>query len=165
MGPVTEVTALYATQTHQIEVEDTALAALRFSSGAVGTVVASTAVFPGFAQRLEITGTSGTVIVEDGQIVRRALSAELPGLPENDHNDDGAAPSAAANAALDAASHAAQIADLLAAIDAGRPPAVTAESGRAALEVVCAVYESAREGRTVVIPAAAAGDPGAAVPG
>ena len=165
MGPVTEVTALYATQTHQIEVEDTALAALRFSSGAVGTVVASTAVFPGFAQRLEITGTSGTVVVEDGQIVRRALSAELPGLREDDHNDDGNAPSAAANAALDSASHAAQIADLLAAIDAGRPPAVTAESGRAALEVVCAVYESAREGRSVVIPAAAAGDPGAAVPG
>jgi len=27
------------------------------------------------------------------------------------------------------------------------------------------VYESAREGRTVMIPAAAAGDPGAAVPG
>ena len=165
MGPVTEVTALYATQTHQIEVEDTALAALRFSSGAVGTVVASTAVFPGFAQRLEITGTSGTVVVEDGQIVRRALSAELPGLREDDHNDDGNAPSAAANAALDSASHAAQIADLLAAIDAGRPPAVTAESGRAALEVVCAVYESAHEGRSVVIPAAAAGDPGAAVPG
>jgi predicted dehydrogenase len=57
MGPVTEVTALCATQTHQVEVEDTALAAVRFSSGAVGTIVASTAVFPGFAQRLEITGT------------------------------------------------------------------------------------------------------------
>ena len=166
MGPVTEVTALCATQTHQIEVEDTALAAVRFSSGAVGTIVASTAVFPGFDQRLEITGTAGTVVVEDGQIVGRALSAELPESGRDGHNGGGGAPSAsAANAALDSASHAAQIADLLAAIDAGRPPAVTADSGRAALEVVCAVYESAREGRTVVIPAAAPGDPGAAVPG
>ena len=137
---------------------------MRFSSGAVGTIVASTAVFPGFAQRLEITGTAGTVVVEDGRIVRRAFGAELAELAEDDHNDDAPSPSAA-NAALDPASHAAQIADLLAAIDAGRPPAVTAESGRAALEVVCAVYESAREGRSVVIPAAAAGDPGAAVPG
>jgi predicted dehydrogenase len=166
MGPVTEVTALCATQTHQIEVEDTALAALRFSSGAVGTIVASTAVYPGFAQRLEITGTAGTVTVEDGQIVRRALSAELPGPGEGDHNDDATPSAPAANAALDPASHAAQIADLLAAVDAGRPPSVTAESGRAALEVVCAVYQSAREGRTVVIPAAAAADCGAgAVPG
>ena len=49
MGPVSEVTALCATQTHQIEVEDTSLAALRFSSGALGTIVASTSVFPGFA--------------------------------------------------------------------------------------------------------------------
>jgi UDP-N-acetyl-2-amino-2-deoxyglucuronate dehydrogenase len=132
----------------------------------VGTIVASTAVFPGFAQRLEITGTAGTVTVEDGQIVRRALSAELPGPREGDHNHDGTTPSAsAAPAALDPASHAAQIADLLAAVDAGRRPSVSAESGRAALEVVCAVYESAREGRTAVIPAAAAEDPDAAVPG
>jgi len=164
MGPVTEVTALCATQTHQVEVEDTALAAVRFSSGAVGTIVASTAVLPGFAQRLEITGTAGTVVVEDGLIVRRALRAELPELAESDHNENAPSPSAA-HAALDSASHAAQIADLLAAIDGGRPPSVTAESGRAALEVACAVYQSAREGRSAVIPVAAAEDPGAAVPG
>jgi UDP-N-acetyl-2-amino-2-deoxyglucuronate dehydrogenase len=164
MGPVTEVTALCATQTHQVEVEDTALAAVRFSSGAVGTIVASTAVFPGFAQRLEITGTAGTVVVEDGLIVRRAFGAELPELAESDHNENAPSPSAT-HAALDSASHAAHIADLLAAIDAGRPPSVTAESGRAALEVVCAVYQSAREGRSAVIPVAAAEDPGAAVPG
>ena len=162
MGPVAEVTALYATQTHQIEVEDTALAALRFSSGAVGTIVASTAVFPGFAQRLEITGTAGTVVVEDGQIVRRALGAELPAPGAVGLDNVSAAPAAAASVAgLDSASHAAQIADLLAAIDSGRQPSVTAESGRAALEVVRAVYESAREGRTVALPAAAS-DPGAA---
>jgi UDP-N-acetyl-2-amino-2-deoxyglucuronate dehydrogenase len=162
MGPVNEVTALCATQIHQIEVEDTALATLRFSSGAVGTIVASTAVFPGFAQRLEITGTAGTVVVEDGQMVRRALGAGLPQPGEGGPDNVSAAPSAAASAAsLDPASHAAQIADLLAAIDAGRQPSVTAESGRAALEVVCAVYESAREGRTVALPTAAR-DPGAA---
>jgi UDP-N-acetyl-2-amino-2-deoxyglucuronate dehydrogenase len=153
MGPVAEVTALYATQTHQVEVEDTALAALRFSSGAAGTIVSSTAVFPGFPQRLEITGTAGTVTVEDGQITRRALRAG-PGEPGPGGGPDGAgaAPPGAAAAKpadLDPASHAAQIADLLAAIDAGRRPAVTAESGRAALEVICAVYESARENRTV----------------
>jgi UDP-N-acetyl-2-amino-2-deoxyglucuronate dehydrogenase len=155
MGPVAEVTALYATQTHQVEVEDTALAALRFSSGAVGTIVSSTAVFPGFPQRLEITGTAGTVTVEDGQIVRGALRAG-PGEPGpgGGPDDAGAAPPGAAAAKpadLDPASHAAQIADLLAAIDAGRRPSVTAESGRAALEVVCAVYESARENRPVVL--------------
>src|SRR6266566_4406479 len=59
-------------------------------------------------------------------------------------------PGAAAEpAAIDVASHAAQIADLLAAIEGGREPAVDGEAGRDALEIVCAVYESARTGRTV----------------
>ena len=51
MGPVTEVTAICATQAHQVEVEDTALAIVRFASGALGTIVSSTAVYPGFSQR------------------------------------------------------------------------------------------------------------------
>ena len=47
------------------------------------------------------------------------------------------------------AGHAAQIADLLAAIEEGREPAVDGQAGRDALEIVCAVYESARTGRAV----------------
>jgi UDP-N-acetyl-2-amino-2-deoxyglucuronate dehydrogenase len=148
MGPVTEVTALCTTQTHQIEAEDTSLAALRFSSGAVGTIVASTSVFPGFAQRLEITGTEGTITIEDGAIIRRAFGGGVhePGGPPG-----GAAAAGSNPAAVDVASHAAQLADLLAAIEAGREPAVTGENGRAALEIVCAVYESARTGRAVTL--------------
>src|SRR5215469_15007841 len=76
MGPVTEVAALFSTQSHQMEAEDAALAVLRFSSGAVGTIVSSTAVFPGSAQRLEISGSGGTVVIEDGEIIRCELSAD-----------------------------------------------------------------------------------------
>ena len=147
MGPVREVTALYATQAHQIEVEDTSLAVVRFASGAVGTILSSTAAFPGFPQRLEITGTEGTVIVEDGQIVRRALRTDPPGGPA-----PAASTGAAADpAALEVASHAAQIADLLAAVDSGREPAVSGQSAREALEIVLAVYESSRTGRPVAL--------------
>jgi UDP-N-acetyl-2-amino-2-deoxyglucuronate dehydrogenase len=157
MGPVAEVTAICATQAHQIEVEDTALALLRFGSGAVGTIVASTAVFPGFAQRLEITGTEGTVAVEDGALVRRppgggSREPDGGGSREPDggaHADETAA--ASDPAAVAAASHAAQLADLLAAIEEGREPAVSGEAGRAALEIVCAVYESSRTGQTVTL--------------
>jgi UDP-N-acetyl-2-amino-2-deoxyglucuronate dehydrogenase len=155
MGPVAEVTALFSTQTHQIEVEDAALAALRFASGAVGTVVASTAVFPGFAQRLEISGTGGTVVVEDGEISRCELADDHgdPGLRGDRTSRSGEQSGAAARpAGLDIASHAAQISDLLNAIDEGREPSVTGADGRAALEIVRAVYESARAGRTVRVP-------------
>jgi UDP-N-acetyl-2-amino-2-deoxyglucuronate dehydrogenase len=159
MGPVTEVTAICATQSHEIEVEDTSIAALRFSSGAVGTIVASTAVFPGLAQRLEISGTDGTLTIEDGAIVRRAFGSEADEADEADRADQADEPGAAGSpatagtgsdpAAVGAASHAAQIADLLAAVREGGEPAVSGESGRAALEIVCAVYESARAGRPV----------------
>ena len=157
MGPVIEVSAICATLDHQVEAEDTALAVVRFSSGAVGTIVSSTAVFPGFPQRLEVSGTGGTVVVEDGEIVQRAFTADSPepGSGETQLSRAAARPGAAANAAaLDVASHAAQIADLLAAVEQGREPSVTGRSGRDALEIVCAVYESARSGRPVVLPEA-----------
>ena len=78
MGPVAEVHAVTATQAHDMEAEDCALAIVRFASGAVGTITASTAVFPGFAQRLEISGTDGTVIIEDSVITYRGFRGELP---------------------------------------------------------------------------------------
>jgi UDP-N-acetyl-2-amino-2-deoxyglucuronate dehydrogenase len=151
MGPVTEVTAVCATQAHQVEVEDTALAIVRFGSGAVGTILSSTAAYPGFPQRLEITGTDGTVIVEDGRIVRRAFGAQATaGVPGDGAGPGAGAVGAAADpAAIEVASHAAQIADLLAAVEEGRAPAVDGQAGRDALEIVCTVYESARTGAPV----------------
>jgi predicted dehydrogenase len=145
MGPVAEVTAVMATEAHQVEVEDTALALVRFCSGAVGTILSSTAAFPGFPQRLEVTGTEGTVIVEDGRIVSRAYGART----QDPADPDGGPGAAADPAAIDVASHAAQIADLLAAVREGRPPAVDGRAARDTLELVCAVYESARTGQPV----------------
>jgi UDP-N-acetyl-2-amino-2-deoxyglucuronate dehydrogenase len=153
MGPVAEVTAVYATQTHQVEVEDTALALLRFRSGALGTLVSSTSVFPGFAQRLEITGTGGTVIVEDGAIIERGLISAPPGRPERTASADRAA--GVSTPAVGVASHAAQIADFVDAIELDRQPLATGQDGRAALEVVIAVYESASHGRAVQLPTGA----------
>ena len=152
MGPVTEVTAVCTTQAHQIEAEDTALAIVRFGSGAVGTILSSTAAFPGFPQRLEITGTEGTVTIEDGQIVRRAFgTGARAGGDGGDAGLPGTADVGSDPAAIDVSGHAAQIADLLAAIDEGRAPAVGGQAGRDALEIVCAVYESARTGRSVTL--------------
>ena len=149
MGPAAEVTAVCTTQAHAIEVEDTALAIVTFASGAVGTISATTAAYPGFPQRLEITGTDGTVTVEDGRLVRRALRGDNAADPARSPDSS---PSAAADpASLDAALHAAQLADLLAAIDEGREPAVSGESGREALEIVRAVYSSSRAGRPVTL--------------
>jgi predicted dehydrogenase len=154
MGPAAEVTAITATQTHQIEVEDVALALLRFQSGAVGTIVSSTSVFPGLAQRLEISGTGGTVVIEDGKIISRGLAGE-PAEAQASDGQAGGQPAGASAPDIGIASHVAQIADFVEAIEQDREPSATAQDGRAALEVVLAVYESARERRTVRLTGAA----------
>jgi len=90
------------------------------------------------------------VIVEDGRIVRRAFGPSAgAGTGANTAADPGSVGAAADPAAIDVASHAAQLADLLAAVEEGREPAVDGQAGREALEIVCAVYESARTGRPV----------------
>jgi UDP-N-acetyl-2-amino-2-deoxyglucuronate dehydrogenase len=161
------VTARYATQAHDIEAEDTITAILKFRSGALGSVVCSTAILPGFAQRLELSGTRGSVIIENSRIVFRHLTAghdrAAPGPATirrgseiSTHLDRPGEQSVTAPG-NGLSPHAAQIADLLAAIEAvsgGRQqqPSVTAAAGRATLEVICAIYQSAGEGRTIAIP-------------
>jgi UDP-N-acetyl-2-amino-2-deoxyglucuronate dehydrogenase len=157
MGPVKEVTSLCVTQAHAIEVEDTALALVRFTSGAVGLLQASTAVYPGLPERLEISGTRGSVIIEAGDLKLAALADEQgdvgaygrapgPSAP--------AAPQAAADpAAITAAAHQAQLADFLGALDSGGRPLVTGQQARESVAVIRAVYDSARLGRPVA-PAA-----------
>jgi UDP-N-acetyl-2-amino-2-deoxyglucuronate dehydrogenase len=109
------------------------------------------------------------VVVEDGEIVRRAFTSDSPdpGLRGTRLPRPASAEGASANAAaLGVASHVAQIADLLTAVEQGRPPSVTGRDGRDTLEVVLAVYESSREGRPVVLlDATQAGQAGQAGPG
>ena len=72
--------ALTATQLHAIEGEDVALALLRFASGAVATLEATTVAFPGYPRRVEISGTEGTVVVEGDHVVAADLRSPVPGL-------------------------------------------------------------------------------------
>jgi predicted dehydrogenase len=165
MGPVAEVTALCATQAHEVEVEDVALALLRFQSGAVGLMQAATAVYPGFPERLEISGTGGTVVVEGGAIRSAELTDERGEVGAYGAAASTAAPvveapvveaavpltttAAADPAAVADEAHRAQLADFLAALDQGGAPLVTGEQARADLAVIRAVYDSARLGRPV----------------
>jgi predicted dehydrogenase len=160
MGPVERVFARCRTADHAIEVEDVATALLSFENGAVGVLEASTAVYPGMAERLEVTGTGGTLVVESGALRVCELKDEGGETPAYGRkvgagSDDGSAgePSAAADpSTLGGDAHRAQLADFLDAIDRDRPPAVSGEDARRPLEVILGVYESARTGRDVLLP-------------
>lgn len=64
-GPVQSVYAQTRTLAHAgLETEDIACATLTFAGGAVGTLVASTALYPGFAARLGVHGARGSAVIE-----------------------------------------------------------------------------------------------------
>lgn len=159
MGPVSSIVAKCRTAAHRIEVEDIATALLTFENGAVGVLEASTAVYPGMGERLEISGTGGTLVVESGVIQVRELKdyqgeTSFYGRKVGAHQPAAVDGTAADPAALEGSSHQAQIKDLLEAIDEGRDPYVTGSEGRHALEVVLGVYDAAQQGTEVQLASA-----------
>ena len=79
MGPVASVQAYKDRLAHErIEVEDVAVAAVRFANGALGVIEGSTAVYPGFLKRIELSGTSGSVVLEEDSIRTWSFVDEQP---------------------------------------------------------------------------------------
>jgi predicted dehydrogenase len=147
LGPVACVQALTATRLHAIEAEDVALALLRFASGAVATLEATTAAYPGYPRRLEISGTVGTVVVEGDQVVAADLRTPAPGLVSRGEEGAEGARSAVVS---DALPHRRVIEDFARAIATGAPPACDGREGLRSLAVVEAVYRAAGQAGTEV---------------
>ena len=136
-----------------IEAEDTATAALKFSSGALGTIEGSTAVWPGWQRRLEICGEHGSIALEDDFITRwefREAKAENERIcAAKDHAALGSG--ASAPNAISFVGHQRQIQDLVDALHEGRAPALDGQEGRKAVALVRALYESAARGVAVTL--------------
>src|ERR1700686_181900 len=145
LGDVARVEARTATVLHKIEAEDTAVATLEFASGAVGTLLATTAAYPGYPRRLEITGTEGTVILEHDRIIAADLRnppQDLAGIVTGDSNQ-----SASSAAVTDISGHKAILEDFLYAIANNTQPICNGREGRRSLALVEAIYNSARNSR------------------
>jgi UDP-N-acetyl-2-amino-2-deoxyglucuronate dehydrogenase len=151
LGPVDRVVARCSMVAHDLPVEDVALALLTFRSGALGMIEVSTAIYPGLPERVEITGTGGTAVVEMGEVSLWEVKDE-----RGEIGPYGAkvrpARRAEPGTGPDPAAHRAQIADFLQAIAEDRDPLITGEEARKPLEIVLAVYESGRTGREVALP-------------
>jgi len=141
LGDVIRVQARTATLLHEIESEDTALALLEFASGAAGVLEASTATYPGYPRRVGITGTEGTVVLEHDRLVTADLRTPRPELV-GDGGDANA--SASSPVVSDASGHQRLIEDFLRAIETGSRPACDGHEGRRSVELVEAIYRSAR---------------------
>ena len=139
----------------QIEAEDTALAIVRYRGGAAGVIEATTSVSPGFARRVEIHGERGSIILDgndialwqlEGQDEEEVTLARLRGLAK-DASDGASDPTK-----LDIAGHRHQFEDFVAAVRTGRPPVIDGRAALPALEIVLAVYQSAKSGEKVELP-------------
>ena len=146
LGDVARVQARTATLFHKIEAEDTAVATLEFSSGALGVFHATTAAYPGYPRRVEISGTRGTVILEHDRIIAANLrnaptAVELAALDKSTKDENQSASSAAVS---DFRGHQAVVEDFLEAIRDKRAPACDGSEGRRSIELIESIYRAAK---------------------
>jgi UDP-N-acetyl-2-amino-2-deoxyglucuronate dehydrogenase len=154
MGPVKEVCAQTAQLAHErIEVEDVVVATLRFANGALGVIEASTATYPGYLKRIEISGSEGTAVLEEEDLKTwdfakpaKEDKAILADMQKSKSTGGGASDPTA----IGHHGHTKQFADMLEAIRKKRAPAIDGHEGRRSIEVIQAIYKSAETGGKVV---------------
>ena len=144
-GRVTQVAGRTATRLHTIQVEDTAAAVLEFESGALGIIEATTSSYPGYARRLDVSGSEGTLILEGDKLIatdlkgaagQAAPAAQEP-PPEN----------AASATVSDSVPHQRVFEDFIRAIQTGGTPACDAREARPSVAIIEAIYRSAKSGK------------------
>lgn len=159
MGPVVEVTAHTAMLAHQrIEVEDVAMATLRFANGALGVIEATTAAYPGALKRVEIHGSEGSAVLEEEDIKTWAFAkptARDKALLERMAGKTQTGGGAADPAAIGHHGHTAMFKDVLKAIGGGTRPLIDGAEGRRSVEVILAIYKAGESGRSVTLPLSA----------
>ena len=146
MGPVQSAFAMkQALRYPQIESEDTLIGNLQFANGALGAVVATTSVKPGFKRRLEISGERGTIILDGDAISVWDIEGESSEQGAAAQITDGSSNPAA----ISTEGHRLQIEDMLHSVLEDRQPIINGHEGRKSLEVVAALYAAAKAERVI----------------
>jgi UDP-N-acetyl-2-amino-2-deoxyglucuronate dehydrogenase len=143
MGEVALVSGLVDTLHHQIEGEDLAVAALKFKSGALGTLSGGTALFPGEPESITIYGTLGNVVFRGGKIVSSTVSSIHKALTASDE-DPGSG--ASDPMAITDQFHIAAIEDFMDAIRHDRVPKVNIDEAKKSVALINAIYQSKGNG-------------------
>lgn len=170
LGTPVEISAQTARLAHErIEVEDTAVATVRFASGALGVIHCTTAAYPGLSARLQIMGSRGSAIIDndrleffhaadDGEsIAGHGLSAVGSGNQVDSVIDAGETSAAPRREDEFIRSHSRQYDDLARALGGGEAPGITARDATDSLALVHALYASATLGTAVLFADVLAG--------
>ena len=160
LGEPVEVFAWTGLLAHErIEVEDTAVATIRFASGALGVIQGTTSAYPGLNARVQIHGDRGSAVIDDDELIyfHTARDGETTpdigaGSPDNQAVALLGAQARSADpgtAGPKPTSHTAQYQDFLSCVINDRPPLVTVAEATRTLAVIRAIYDSADSGRPV----------------
>ncbi|RYH11617.1 Gfo/Idh/MocA family protein [Tropicimonas sp. IMCC6043] len=146
-GPVREVQAMVATTPlHKMESEDFAAGAMRFASGAVGALFATTAAYPGEAESIRLDCDRGSALLKSGTVTIDWRDGRREVVGAEAGTGGGADPMA-----FPMDWHRDLIADFCAAVSSGRPPRVTGEDALRVQRFIAAIERSSRDGRSVTI--------------
>ena len=152
-GDPAEVFAYTSISTHTgIEVEDNAVAVVKFKNGSLGTIEASTSCAPGFPRRLELCGSKGSALLEDDCIknwkfVEETVEDDIirKKYSEGENMKGGSGDPMA----IASEGHRRQIQDLAEAILSGKAAKLSGREGRRAVQLICGIYESVKTGMPV----------------
>jgi len=150
-GRVESVCGFYGVHNHNIEAEDQTVAAFKFENGATGTFYATTCCIPEGAQRIYMYGSKGSFSKHGDKLE----SYDMGGPKERKRMMGlfgGGKKSSAIGKdpmAVSADGHKLIVEDLVKAIRNNREPAISIASAKHAVEIACAIYKSARTGRTI----------------
>jgi predicted dehydrogenase len=146
-GPVAEVAAIGGTTPlHRMETEDFVGAGLRFTNGALGALMATSAAFPGMPERIELVGTKATAVLTAGVVTVHHQDGRQDRLGEEQSTGGGADPMDFSHDA-----HKALITDFLDAVAQGREPRVSGREGLKVHRFIDALLEAAATGRVAAV--------------
>jgi UDP-N-acetyl-2-amino-2-deoxyglucuronate dehydrogenase len=155
-NPIAEVFALTDTAAHDddiVEVEDTAVAVLRYRDGTLGQLLGATSMYPGTLKRVQVAGRSGTVEIEEDELVTWQFREERDS--DEDIRQQFTATEGGGGAAdpmsIDYANHRRNIADFLNSLESEEQYLLDGTEARKAVEVIEAVYDSASTGQLVTL--------------
>ncbi len=152
-NPVEEVFAFTAKRGHDeslIEVEDTAVAVLRFKDGTLGQLLGATSMYPGSLKRFQVAGRDGTAEVLEDELVTwqfREAAADDDATRDRFGGKTETGGGAADPMAIDYSNHTRNIAAFLEAVDGQETLMLDGAEARKAVAMIEAIYASAQSGR------------------
>ena len=154
VGPASTVDATMTNIGHPgISLEDEVLAQIDFACGAKGVVQLSTALWPGMDVRIELHGTNGTAVMIGEKIQTWKFRDEQP-EDEQIRTVGNSSQATGAGGAADFGhrDHMVVVQDMIDCIKSGRDVVIPVTSVRPTLEIVLAMYQSAKHKRPVTLP-------------